>query len=139
MRFSTKDLLVLGGIGLGAAWLGQQAIRRSRWISFEGRTAIVVGGSRGLGLIIARKLADARAHVAICARTEEDVEAAVRDLRERGGSALGVACDIRNQGEVISFVDQVVAKWGAVDALFNVAGVMQVGPPEPLIPISEAG
>ena len=128
MRISTKDLMVLGGLGLGAIWLGQQAVRRSRWFSFRGKTAIVAGGSRGLGLIVARKLAQAGANVAICARTEDDVETAIGELRERGASVLGVACDIRNRDEVNGFVEQVVAKWGAVDALFNVAGVMQVGP-----------
>jgi NAD(P)-dependent dehydrogenase (short-subunit alcohol dehydrogenase family) len=128
MRWSFQDLLIAGGLGVGAYCAAREIVRRSRWIDLAGKTAIVAGGSRGLGLIIARQLVDAGANVAICARTEDDVEAAVRELRERGGSAIGVACDIRNPDEVQSLVNHVVAKWGTVDLLFNVAGIMQVGP-----------
>ncbi len=128
MRPLIKDLLFLGAIGAGAFWLAQQAMRRSRWFEFSGKSVIVTGGSRGLGLVIARKLVSAGARVAICARTEDDINAAVEELGTLGSEVFGAPCDVRDREAVQSFVDQTVIEFGGVDALFNVAGVMKVGP-----------
>ena len=56
MRRFMQDLLFMSAIGVGALWTTQQAVRRSRWFEFAGKSAIVTGGSRGLGLVIAREL-----------------------------------------------------------------------------------
>jgi NAD(P)-dependent dehydrogenase (short-subunit alcohol dehydrogenase family) len=108
--------------------LAHQLVRRSRWFDLAGRSAIITGGSRGLGLVLARQLAAAGTRLAICARTEPDVRTAADELRSRGGDVLGVVCDVRNRDEVQSLVNVVVEQFGSVDALFNVAGVMEVGP-----------
>src|SRR4051812_37332783 len=65
-----KKTLVAGGLLCGGAYLLRAAARRKNWFSFAGRVVLVTGGSRGLGLAMARKLAQAGAKVAICARTE---------------------------------------------------------------------
>jgi NAD(P)-dependent dehydrogenase (short-subunit alcohol dehydrogenase family) len=128
MRRLTRTALFTAGAGLGAAWALEAIVRRSRWFDYRGKVAIVTGGSRGLGLILARKLVAAEAKVAICARTFEDVEVAERELRESGGDVFGAVCDVRNREHVELLVDRVLARWGTVDLLFNVAGVIQVGP-----------
>lgn len=128
MRRLMKDLLFMGAIGAGALWVTQQAVRRSRWFEFAGKSVIVTGGSRGLGLVIARQLVSAGARVAICARTEEDVRGAVEELRTQDSQVFGTTCDVRDRNSVQSFIDRAVAEHGGVDVLFNVAGVMKVGP-----------
>ena len=128
-----KDMLCMGAIGAGALWMTRQAVRRSRWFEFVGKSVIVTGGSRGLGLVIARKLVSVGARVAICARTEEDVRAAVTELRSQDGQVFGTTCDVRDRNSVQSFIDRTVAEYGGVDVLFNVAGVMKVGPLEEMI------
>ena len=128
MRNIMPRLLMAGGLGLGAMWVAQQIVRSRRWFGFAGKSVIVAGGSRGLGLVLARKLVDRRARVVICARSEEDVREAADELRARGGEVLGVVCDIRDRQQVQSLVDLTVDRFGGVDVLLNVAGVMQVGP-----------
>jgi NAD(P)-dependent dehydrogenase (short-subunit alcohol dehydrogenase family) len=117
-------------LAMGAACAAKAALRWSRWFSFGGKVAIVAGGSRGLGLVLARKLVAAGAKVAICARTADDVTRAARELAGYGGDVLGSACDIRDYDQASSFVRHVQDVWGRVDVLFNVAGVIQVGPLE---------
>ena len=80
-------LLIAASAGLAAVLVSRMIVRRSRRFSFEGRTAFVTGGSRGLGLELARQLVDAGARVAVCARTAADLEHAERELRSRGGEA----------------------------------------------------
>jgi len=127
MRTLQKSLL-LAAAGLATAGIFRGLARQSRWFRFGGKVAIVTGGSRGLGLVIARQLVAAGARVAICARTKEDIDAAAAELRDRGGDVLGLVCDIRDQSQVQAMVGKVIAAWGRVDALFNVAGVIDVGP-----------
>lgn len=127
MNTATK---VLAGAGLAfAAYQGAQfLLRRSRAFDWRGRTAIVTGGSRGLGLVLARQLVEKKVRVLICARTQEDVDAAVEELRGRGGQVVGVPCDVRDPQEMRALAELVTAEWGRIDLLFNVAGIMQVGP-----------
>jgi NAD(P)-dependent dehydrogenase (short-subunit alcohol dehydrogenase family) len=124
----TRKLALCGGtIALGW-WLAKSAVRQARWFSYQDKVVIVTGGSRGLGLEICRRLISKGAKVALCARTDEDVQAAVAELDQRGGQALGMACDITQPEDVKAFVEEVVARFGRVDVLFNVAGIIQVGP-----------
>jgi NADPH:quinone reductase-like Zn-dependent oxidoreductase len=80
----SKLLLALGA-GLAAALVSRGLVRRSRRFSFVGKNVLITGGSRGLGLVLARQLVDAGARVAICARTAADLEEAERELLARGG------------------------------------------------------
>jgi NAD(P)-dependent dehydrogenase (short-subunit alcohol dehydrogenase family) len=125
-----RKLLAAAGAGLGAALLSRSLLRRSRRFSFVGKTVFVAGGSRGLGLVLARQLVDAGARVAICARTAADLEQAERELRARGGEAIALRCDVSSPEEVRAAVEQAVRRFGGIDVLCNVAGVIQVGPLE---------
>lgn len=123
-----KNLLCIGAVGAGALWMARQAVRRSRWFEYADKSVIVTGGSRGLGLVLARELVAAGARVSICARTEADIRVAVEKLQTPGSHVFGAVCDVRDQNAVQSFVDRTISEHGGVDVLFNVAGVMKVGP-----------
>lgn len=90
----------------------------------ENRNAIVTGGTRGIGLAIAKSLAEAGASVAICARNPQDVESAARGLSsETGGRVVGAACDVSSSSEVSKFFRFVDEALGGLDILINNAGV----------------
>jgi NAD(P)-dependent dehydrogenase (short-subunit alcohol dehydrogenase family) len=93
----------------------------------DGRVAVVTGGTRGIGLAVAQGLADAGAAVVPTARTVEDVEAAAETIRERGGSALAVAADVTDAGDVERLVDRTVEAFGGLDILVNNAGINPAG------------
>ncbi|HEX5385813.1 MAG TPA: SDR family NAD(P)-dependent oxidoreductase, partial [Gemmatimonadales bacterium] len=78
--------LVLAGAA-GAAFAAERRARR--WFSFRGKVALVTGGSRGLGLVLARQLARAGARVAICARDEAELARARAQIAAAGDGAGG--------------------------------------------------
>jgi NAD(P)-dependent dehydrogenase (short-subunit alcohol dehydrogenase family) len=128
MNALVKKALELGGTFATAAVFTRAVLRSLRWFSYEGKIALVTGGSRGLGLELARRLVDAGARVAICARDEEELQAAESDLEGRGGDVLATVCDVRNQSQVNSMINQVEEHFGRLDILINNAGVIEVGP-----------
>jgi NAD(P)-dependent dehydrogenase (short-subunit alcohol dehydrogenase family) len=111
-------------------YVARRACREFGKIPLEGRVAIVSGGSRGLGLNIARQLVQHGAHVAILARTQADLDAAAAELRAAGSDVFAAVCDVRDPNAPKQFVQSVIDRWKRVDLLFNVAGVMEVGPLE---------
>jgi NAD(P)-dependent dehydrogenase (short-subunit alcohol dehydrogenase family) len=100
------------------------ADRRSVQSLFDlsGRTALVTGGSRGLGLQIAEALGEAGARVVISARKAGELEAAVEALRARGVQADWIAADSSQPAEVQRLADAAIEKLGHVDILVNNAG-----------------
>ena len=116
-------------IAAGAlAWLGWRGWRRSRGEGFEGKVVLITGGSRGLGLVLARRFAGEGAHVSICARDPRELELARRDLEHRGARVLAVSCDVSRRAEVEEWVRQTRAELGPPDVLVNNAAIIQVGP-----------
>src|SRR5438128_2507450 len=91
-------------------------------LGLRDKLALVTGGSRGIGLRIARCLADEGTHVAICGRTRELLEAAVGDLRARGVAAYGIVADVAAPGDSERFVDEAAKALGGVDLLVANAG-----------------
>lgn len=126
MRLTKLAMIVAGG--LAGVHLAKKAVQRTRHFDFEGRTALVTGGARGLGLNLARELVKRGAKVAICARTRVDLDAAEAELVAMGGEILAVKCDVRNKDDVDAMVELVSDRFGPVELLFNVAGIIQVGP-----------
>ncbi len=100
--------------------------------NLSGKHVLVVGGSRGLGLEIVREAARRGARVALCARVEAELEAARRELAAAGAVVETCACDVRDPASVESAVAYFTARLGAVEVLFNVAGIIGVGPLEAL-------
>jgi NAD(P)-dependent dehydrogenase (short-subunit alcohol dehydrogenase family) len=125
-----SKLLLAAGAGLAAALAPRALVRRSRRFSFAGKAVLVAGGSRGMGLVLARQLVDAGARVAILARTAADLQQAGRELRARGGDVIALACDLSEPEEVRLAVQQVLERLGRIDVVINFAGIIQVGPLE---------
>lgn len=125
-----EQWLLWGLAGLGAAMAGRATMAWWRQYDFRGKTALVTGGSRGLGLVMARELAREGARVAICARDPEELARAEEDLARRGATARSVACDLADPLQIQSMVGEVVDSLGRIDVLINNAGVIQVGPLE---------
>jgi NAD(P)-dependent dehydrogenase (short-subunit alcohol dehydrogenase family) len=96
----------------------------------SGRSAIVTGGSRGLGLEMAEGLAEAGARVMLCARRESWLGPALETLRARGITAEGMLCDVSNAEQVQAVVARTIALYGRVDVLVNNAGITWGGRPE---------
>ncbi|WP_254837901.1 SDR family NAD(P)-dependent oxidoreductase [Natronomonas marina] len=90
--------------------------------SVEGRNAIVTGASQGIGRTIAERLAADGASVAICSRAQERVDPVAEGIRDDGGRALAVECDVRDREAVDAFVEATVEEFGGVDLLVNNAG-----------------
>jgi NAD(P)-dependent dehydrogenase (short-subunit alcohol dehydrogenase family) len=116
------------GVGAIAAWTLLKKARRN--FDFRGKVVLITGGSRGLGLVLARQLAAEGARLAICARDAEELAYARQDLQERGAQVLDIVCDVRNQSEVNQTVETVCNHYGQIDVLINNAGVIQVAPLE---------
>jgi NAD(P)-dependent dehydrogenase (short-subunit alcohol dehydrogenase family) len=96
------------------------------------KVVLVTGGSRGLGLVIAREVAARGARVVICARDREELDRARADLESRGAEVLSVPCDVTDPAQVEEFVEAARRRFGRVDVLVNDAGIIQVGPYETL-------
>lgn len=97
-------------------------------ISIKGKVALITGGSRGLGLEIARKICEQGGCVAILARNADELARAKADLASRGGEALPVTCDLLDAAQIQSAVQQTIERFGKIDILINNAGIIQIGP-----------
>jgi NAD(P)-dependent dehydrogenase (short-subunit alcohol dehydrogenase family) len=99
-------------------------------LNLTGRTAVVTGGSRGIGYAIADALAGAGANVAIGARTAEDVARAAGELEVKHGSGrcIGVRCDVRSQEDCEALVERAADTFGSLDILVNNAGFGRFAP-----------
>jgi NAD(P)-dependent dehydrogenase (short-subunit alcohol dehydrogenase family) len=115
---------------VGAGMLAARGWRARRAISFSGKTVLIFGGSRGLGLVIARELAAEGARLVLAARDADELERARLDIDDRGAGVTTLACDVRRRREVDETVGRVIASHGGIDVLVNDAGAMHVGPLE---------
>ena len=88
-----------------------------------GRVALVTGAKNGIGAEIAFALSAAGAQVALTGRQAEDLEAAVARIRDHGGEALALGCDVRDLEATKAAIETVHARWGRLDILVNNAAV----------------
>ena len=123
----TTSALLLTATALAAAGFAR---RRSRRLDLRGKTVLITGGSRGLGLVLAREFARRGARVAICARDPEELHRAKEDISTYGSPAFALTCDVSQREQVDELVRRVTEVFGPVDILVNNAGVVQVGPAE---------
>ena len=94
----------------------------------EDRNVVVTGGSQGIGRTIAERFAADGANVAICSRSQDRVDPVAEGIREEGGTALAVECNVRESEEVEAFIEATVEEFGGVDTLINNAGGEFVAP-----------
>jgi len=130
MSLNYQNLLILTacliGMLLSASWLARSW--RERSYDLNGKTVLMTGGSRGLGLVMARQLIQAGARLAICARDASELERARTELEQGGGEVLALPCDVTDRTQVEQMVQQVRDRFGVIDILLNNAGTDIVGP-----------
>jgi short-subunit dehydrogenase len=127
---TTRQGAFMAALGL-AATVGPEAVRRTKRFDLRGRVALVTGGSRGLGLVLARTLSKRGARVIILARERDELERArtrLRSDRSLNAEVLTIECDVSDRDGVRDAVKRAEAWHGRIDVLVNVAGVIMVGP-----------
>lgn len=138
MHDHSSRLDSLAGSGLrmavaaAASLLAVRGVARlSRRIEFRDRVVLITGGSRGLGLAMARRFASEGAKLVLCARDESDLEGARKELAGKlNARVLAIPCDVTDSSQVADAVARAVAGFGGIDVLINNAGIIDVGPLE---------
>jgi len=130
MKETTDRSLLLAVAGVGALLAARTVLKRRREYDFRGKAVLITGGSRGLGLVLARELARAGARLAICARDPKELERAQTELQRTGADVIAVPCDVTDRAQVNEMVSVVRRHFGEIDVLVNNAGIIQVGPVE---------
>ena len=114
---------------IGATLVATRLSRARLGISFDNRVVVLTGGSRGLGLVIARMFVAEGARVVLLSRDLGELERAKAELEARGaGEVLTLRCDVRRRADVAAAVEHVLDRWRTIDVLVNNAGVIEVGP-----------
>lgn len=126
-------LLGLAALGAGALVTTRAILRRRNAIDFNGRVVFITGGSRGLGLVLAREFAAEGARVVIVARDIEELARAECDLTNSGADAMAIAGDITEPREAEAAVAAALERFGRIDVLVNNAGTIQAGPAEVML------
>ncbi|HEU5131647.1 MAG TPA: SDR family NAD(P)-dependent oxidoreductase, partial [Pyrinomonadaceae bacterium] len=116
-----KDVIKLAAVGAGTYVL-KSAFSRLFEYDLKDKTALITGGSRGLGLVMAREFAREGSRLVLCARDEQELEQARHDLEKLGAEVMVVSCDVTNQQDVKAMIAAVYTRFGAVDVLVNNAG-----------------
>jgi short-subunit dehydrogenase len=129
--FENKNSLLIGAaVGVGALSVLAALKKSRRRFDLKNKVVLITGGSRGLGLVLAREFAAEGAKIAICARDGAELAAAKEDLEMRGAEVFEAICDVTKQDEINHLVADVFMRFGQIDVLVNNAGVIQVGPLE---------
>ena len=119
--FNVSGLLLSGSTALSSV------LKFSRSMSFKDKVVVITGGSRGLGLVMARQLASRGAKLALLARDREEMETAAEELSKKTEIDFFV-CDVRSEERVNEAIAKVLERFGTIDVLINNAGVIEVGP-----------
>jgi|SRR5688572_18737455 len=129
MTEQQKRNLVIGAAGVTALVLAQAWRRRTSY-DFSGKSVVITGGSRGLGLVMARELADEGARLTLVARDEAELARAAEDItmRQPFAEVLTVSADVRTRYDAERAIAHALDRFGGVDVLINNAGIIQVGP-----------
>jgi short-subunit dehydrogenase len=127
-RKKTSAIVKTSLFAAGAWWLTKAALKRHRRIDLQDRNVLITGGSRGLGLLLAREFASRGASIAICARDEGELARAKEDLNERGARVETFPCDLTDADQINGLIEDVESTLGPIDLLVNNAGSIIVGP-----------
>jgi len=128
--FNSNHSLLWGLAGVGALLVTSTLLNQRRKMEFRGKTVIITGGSRGLGLVMARQFAQEGAAIALCARDEAELERAKADLQRYSSSIFTYPCDVTDKGQIEAFIGAAQQALGPIDILVNNAGTIMVGPVE---------
>jgi NAD(P)-dependent dehydrogenase (short-subunit alcohol dehydrogenase family) len=120
----------MAALALGGYVAARIATRSARRISFYNKIVVITGGSRGLGLILARQLAAEGAKLIISGRDMTELDRAREELQLHGATVRAVQCNVRLKTDCDALIRSAVETFGGVDVLINNAGVISVGPVE---------
>lgn len=129
-QLSRSNKFVIAGAAVGGLLLSRMLVRAIGKYKLKNKVVLITGGSRGLGIVMARQLAEKGAKVVVCARDEEELSAAAHELSAITQNYLAIPCDITDKEEVRKMIDETESIMGPVDVLINNAGIIQVGPME---------
>src|SRR4051794_23631911 len=101
-------LLLLGGVAL-TGWVVARALRQS--FSFADKSVLITGGSRGLGLVLARRICAAGGRVALLARDANELARAREELTNAGGEAITIVCDLLDRPQTEGAVEKVINRF----------------------------
>jgi short-subunit dehydrogenase len=124
------NLLTLAAELLGVFFVASWLVQRWQEYNLRDKTVLLTGGSRGLGLVMARQLVQEGARLAICGRDRPTLDRAYNELLELGGEVLAIPCDLTDQQQVEQMVQTIGDRFGQIDVLINNAGAISVGPME---------
>jgi NAD(P)-dependent dehydrogenase (short-subunit alcohol dehydrogenase family) len=138
MTARSNDWLKMAACALAGALVVRGILRRRRRLELVGARVLVTGGSRGLGFAAARQFVRAGAHVAICARDQEELARARARLvdeaaRFEGGEeprVVALRADVTDERAVEELIEQVISELDGIDVLVNCAVEIAVGPVE---------
>jgi citronellol/citronellal dehydrogenase len=102
-------------------------------MSFQNKTVLITGGTRGIGKAIGLRLAKEGANIVIAAKSVEEntklggtIFSAAAEVEKAGGKALAVQCDIRFEDQVQNVIDKTIEKFGGLDILINNASAISL-------------
>src|SRR5213595_3932895 len=101
-----------------ALWAIARLIRTARY-SLRDKVVLITGGSRGLGLVLARQICAEGGKVALLARDNDELIRAKTDLTGRGGRVLTIQCDLLDSGQIQPAIRQTIDRFGKIDVLVN--------------------
>ena len=125
-----RTLSILGAVAIASAIVAK-AMGPKRF-SLRDRNVVITGGGRGLGLQVARECAKRGARLALLSRSSAELELAESEFRAHGTTVVTRVCDIRKDDAVTQTIAAFERELGPIDAVFNVAGVIEVGPVDAL-------
>ena len=97
-------------------------------MDFAGKVVFITGGSRGLGIALARQFARQGARLALCSRSEEELRTAKEDLASLTDAVLTIPCNVASAAQVEETIAAVLDRFGRIDVIVNNAGIITVGP-----------
>ena len=133
MKANTSDsplnaVLAWAAAGIGVFLVARAITKEFSKLNLAGKVVLITGGSRGLGLVLARHLGEKGARLAICARSADDLELARQELDDKHIEVITMTVDITVNDEVKAMIRDVIKHYGRIDVLINNAGIIQVGP-----------
>lgn len=134
-KLARKSVFTLSNLALliGGTMALLRLMRAQSAVDFRGRVALITGGSRGLGLNIARQLAEQGARLVLVARKEDELARAARELKAMGAEVLTVVADVTDKDSAHEAIKRAIARFGHLDLLVNNAGAIQIGPLENMV------